>query len=140
MPLDRDNDLIVINDNITPAVGQISWLSGRVLGQNGAPLRNALVEIWQADNNSAYIHSASPIANRDANFQGYGKFETGRDGGYLFRTVKPGLYPGRTRHIHVQVTASTGTKLVSQLYVAGESLNNNDGVLNGIGTRRRGLR
>ncbi len=132
MPLDQDNDLIVINDNITPAVGQVSWLSGRVLGSNGAPMRNALVEIWQADNNGAYIHSRSPIANRDANFQGYGRFVTGRDGGYLFRTVKPGLYPGRTRHVHVQVTPATGQKLVSQLYVQGESLNNSDGVLNGI--------
>src|SRR5688572_30831902 len=55
MPLDQDNDLIRINDNITPAIGQISWLSGRVLGRNGLPLRNALVEIWQADNNGAYI-------------------------------------------------------------------------------------
>ena len=117
MPLDLDNDLIRINDNITPAVGQMTWLNGRILGSNGAPLRNALIEIWQADNNGAYIHSRSPIANRDANFQGYGKFLTGSTGEYVFRTVKPGLYPGRTRHIHMQVTAANGTKLVSQVYV-----------------------
>src|SRR5215211_1262090 len=43
LPLDQDNDLIRINDNLTPAIGQISWLSGRVLGRNGMPLRNALV-------------------------------------------------------------------------------------------------
>jgi protocatechuate 3,4-dioxygenase, beta subunit len=132
MPLDLDNDLIRINDNITPAVGQVTWLNGRILGSNGTPLRNALVEIWQADNNGAYIHSRSPIANRDANFQGYGKFLTGSTGEYVFRTVKPGLYPGRTRHIHMQVTVASGTKLVSQVYVKGDALNANDGVLNGI--------
>ncbi|MBC7927990.1 MAG: hypothetical protein H7039_20280, partial [Bryobacteraceae bacterium] len=132
LPLDQDNDLLVISDNITNATGQISWLRGRVLGQNGQPLRNALVEIWQADNNGAYIHSASPIANRDASFQGYGKFLTGRNGDYLFRTVKPGIYPGRTRHVHVQATAASGEKLVTQLYVEGEAGNSGDGVLNGI--------
>ena len=47
--------------------------------------------------------SRSPIANRDVNFQGYGKFETASSGEYLFRTVKPGLYPGRTRHVHMIV-------------------------------------
>jgi protocatechuate 3,4-dioxygenase beta subunit len=134
MPLDQDNDLLVINDNITPAVGQVSWVSGRVLSPAGSPVRGALVEIWQADNNGAYIHSQSPIANRDANFQGYGKFLTGSTGEYLFRTVKPGLYPGRTRHIHYQITmpGSSRQQLVTQLYVEGDSLNSSDGVLNGI--------
>lgn len=132
MPLDLDNDLLVINDAITPAVGAISWVYGRVLDRNGSPVRAALVEIWQADNNGAYIHSNSPIANRDANFQGYGKFLTGSTGEYLFRTVKPGLYPGRTRHIHFAVTPPGASRLVTQLYVQGESLNNSDGVLNGI--------
>ena len=132
MPLDQDNDLIIQGESITPAAGEITWLTGKVLGVNGRPLRNALVEIWQADRNGAYIHTASPIANRDANFQGYGKFLTGSTGEYLFRTVKPGLYPGRTRHVHYQITATNGQKLVTQLYVEGDPLNANDGVLNGI--------
>ena len=88
MPLKQDNDLLILNDSITPAIGEVSWISGRVLGRNGSPLRNALVEIWQADRNGAYIHSRSPIVNRDANFQGYGKLVTGSTGEYLFRTVK----------------------------------------------------
>jgi protocatechuate 3,4-dioxygenase beta subunit len=132
LPLDQDNDLLIINDRIAPAIGDVTWVSGRVLDRRGDPIRAALVEIWQADNNGAYIHSRSPIANRDANFQGYGRFLTGSSGEYLFRTVKPGLYPGRTRHIHYQVTLPGGQKLVTQLYVQGEPLNTNDGVLNGI--------
>jgi protocatechuate 3,4-dioxygenase beta subunit len=132
LPLDQDNDLILIGDNITPATGQVAWLSGRVLGRNGAPLRNALGEIWQADNNGAYIHSQSPGANRDGDYQGYGRFLTHSKGEYLFRTVKPGLYPGRTRHVHCKVTAASGETLVSQVYVQGDALNATDGVLNGI--------
>lgn len=132
LPLDLDNDLLVINDAITPAIGTISWVHGRVLTSSGSPVRGALVEIWQADNNGAYIHSASPITNRDRNFQGYGKFLTGSSGEYLFRTVKPGLYPGRTRHIHYKITMPNNNSITTQLYVLGETLNNNDGVLNGI--------
>jgi protocatechuate 3,4-dioxygenase, beta subunit len=132
MPLDLDNDLLIINDAITPAVGSVTWITGRVLDQSGSPVRGALVEIWQADNNGAYIHSASPIANRDRNFQGYGRFITASSGEYLFRTVKPGLYPGRTRHIHYKITYPGGRVLTTQLYVQGEALNNSDGVLNGI--------
>src|SRR5688572_9822271 len=57
LPLDTDNDLLVLNDAITPAVGEVTWLSGRVLDARGEPIRNALVEIWQCDNNGVYIHS-----------------------------------------------------------------------------------
>ena len=80
LPLDLDNDLLLVNDAITPGVGDIMWVNGRVLDSSGNPVRGAVVEIWQADNNGAYIHSASPVRNRDANFQGYGKFETASDG------------------------------------------------------------
>jgi hypothetical protein len=95
-------------------------------------VRGALVEIWQADNNGAYIHTASPITNRDKMFQGYGKFVTASDGRYVFRTVKPGLYPGRTRHIHMQVTYPGGIKFTTQVFVQGDPLNANDGVLSGV--------
>jgi protocatechuate 3,4-dioxygenase beta subunit len=132
MPLDRDNDLLVINDSITPAIGDITWVTGKVLDSRGDPVRGATVEIWQADNNGSYIHSASPVRNRDTNFQGYGAFVTGSSGEYLFRTVKPGLYPGRTRHIHYKITYPGGRSITTQLYVQGEALNANDGVLNGI--------
>src|SRR5215831_4058294 len=70
LPLDTDNDLLVINSNITSAVGTIMYLSGRVLDVNGNPIRDAHVEIWHADNSGAYIHPASTgYATRDLNFQ-----------------------------------------------------------------------
>ncbi len=132
LPLDLDNDLLLINDAITPSVGEILWVQGRVLDASGSPIRGAVVEIWQADNNGAYIHTASPVTNREPNFQGYGKFETASDGRYIFRTVKPGIYPGRTRHIHYQIKAPGRGNLVTQVHFEGEALNANDMVLNGI--------
>ena len=60
LPLDTDNDLLIINDAITPAVGEVTHLGGRILDAKGNPLRNALVEIWQVDNNGAYIHTGDP--------------------------------------------------------------------------------
>ncbi len=96
LPLDLDNDLILINEGTTPAVGTIAWLTGRALDRNGQPVRNALVEIWQADNVGSYIHTQGALSGqRDSNFQGYGRFQTASDGACLFRTIKPGLY--RTR-------------------------------------------
>lgn len=132
LPLDLDNDLLLINDAISPSIGTVLWVNGRVLDSSGNPVRGAVVEIWQADNNGAYIHTASPVTNRDANFQGYGKFETASDGRYVFRTVRPGIYPGRTRHIHYQIQTPGRGNLITQLHFEGESLNANDGVLNGV--------
>src|SRR5436853_2204488 len=57
LPLDTDNDLIIVNDSITPAVGEVTHLSGRILDANGNPVRNALVEIWQVDAKAVYLHT-----------------------------------------------------------------------------------
>src|SRR5258708_2588835 len=59
LPLDTDNDLMLINDSLTPAVGEITYVSGRILGPSGETIRNAIVEIWEADTNGIYIHSKS---------------------------------------------------------------------------------
>jgi protocatechuate 3,4-dioxygenase beta subunit len=133
LPLDTDNDLIVLGDRLTPAVGQVTHLSGRVLGPTGDPIRNAVVEIWQVDNGGAYIHSRSANAGRrDANFQGFGRFETASDGQYRFRTIKPVPYSRRTAHIHVKVKHGDRELLTTQCYVRGEPGNAADGVLRGI--------
>ena len=49
LPLDTDNDLLILNDAVTPALGEITWLNGRILDSRGEPIRNAVVEIWQCD-------------------------------------------------------------------------------------------
>lgn len=132
LPLDTDNDLLLINDGITPAVGEITHLSGRILDSKGDPIRNALVEIWQVDNNGVYMHTKDTHAKRDANFQSFGRFLTGSTGEYYFRTIKPTLYPGRTRHIHYAVKMKGRDKWTTQCYVKGEPKNEKDGVYNGI--------
>ena len=130
LPLDTDNDLIRINDLTTPAVGTITLLSGRVLDMKGDPVRNALVEIWQVDNSGAYIHTGSMNRDRaDSNFQGFGRFLTGSTGEYLFRTIKPVAYPGRTPHIHVAVKTKGREKFTTQCYIKGEPQNEKDNIL-----------
>ncbi|MDB6108762.1 MAG: Intradiol ring-cleavage dioxygenase [Pedosphaera sp.] len=132
LPLDTDNDLIIVNDAITPAAGEVTYLSGRILDARGEPLRNALVEIWQADHNGVYIHSQDTHAKRDSNFQGFGRFLTGSTGEYLFRTIKPVKYPGRAPHIHFAVKTPGRDKFTTQCYIQGEPQNERDGVFKGI--------
>jgi protocatechuate 3,4-dioxygenase, beta subunit len=129
LPLDTDNDLLVINDGITPAVGEVTYVSGRILGPDGSPIRNAVVEIWQCDANGAYLHSRTGNADKqDKNFQGFGRFVTGKDGGYLFRTIKPVPYPGRTPHIHYAVKMKGREKWTTQCYIKGHPGNEKDGI------------
>lgn len=133
LPLDTDNDLLIINDGITPAVGEVTHLSGRLLDAKGDPIRNAVVEIWQVDGKGVYLHKGSNGADRrDANFQGFGRFLTGSTGDYYFRTIKPVAYPGRTPHIHFAVKMRGRDKWTTQCYIKGEARNEKDGVLRGI--------
>jgi protocatechuate 3,4-dioxygenase, beta subunit len=131
-PLDCDNDLIIVNDSITPAVGEITHLTGRILTPTGAPVRNAVVEIWQVDNNGVYIHSrdTGTGGTRDKNFQGYGRFLTDSSGAYYFRTIKPVPYPGRTPHIHFGINKNGQRIYTTQLMINGHPQNEGDGVLN----------
>src|SRR5689334_2140619 len=135
LPLDTDNDLIIVNNTITPAVGDITHLTGRILDPNGSPIRNALVEIWQCDANGVYLHTADsgPKADKqDKHFQGFGRFMTGSGGEYYFRTIKPVPYPGRTPHIHYKIKKGGKELLVTQCYIKGHPGNERDGVLRGI--------
>lgn len=135
LPLDTDNDLIIVNDSLNPSLGEITHLSGRVLDQKGSPIRNALVEIWQADQHGVYLHKESDGAEkRDKNFQGFGRFLTGSAGEYHFRTIKPVPYPGRTPHIHFAVKMKGREKWTTQLYVKGEAQNEKDFVIRNIKT------
>lgn len=133
LPLDTDNDLLVVNDSLTSAVGEITHLSGRILDTKGDPIRNVLVEIWQVDHQGAYLHEGTFNAERrDKHFQGFGRFITGTTGEYYFRTIKPVPYPGRAPHIHVAIKMKGRKKWTTQCYVSGHPQNDRDGVLRGI--------
>ncbi|UUO05707.1 protocatechuate 3,4-dioxygenase [Blastopirellula sp. J2-11] len=137
MPLDQDNDLILIKDSLTPAVGEITHLTGRVLSSSGEPIRNATVEIWQCDANAVYLHTADSgrkQSQQDKHFQGFGRFETASTGEYRFRTIKPVPYPGRPAgHIHAKVKVGGREVLTTQIFVAGAAGNARDGVYHSAG-------
>jgi protocatechuate 3,4-dioxygenase beta subunit len=135
LPLDTDNDLVIVGDSTTPAIGEITQLSGRILSQAGEPMRDAVVEIWQVDGKGIYLHSRDNGngRNRDKNFQGFGRFTTGSTGEYRFRTIKPVPYPGRTPHIHVKVKKGNRELLTTQIFVAGHPQNARDGVFRDAG-------
>jgi len=129
LPLDTDNDLVIVSNSITPAVGTISHVGGRVLDTNGNPIKDALVEIWQCDANGIYFKADPDNQRRDKNFQGYGRFVTASNGAYRFRTIKPVPYSGRPApHIHFKIKKNDHELLTTQLFIAGFPGNNIDRV------------
>ena len=132
LPLDDDNDLIKIGDDMTPAIGEVTHLTGRVLDASGSPVKDATVEIWQCDANAVYLHTADSRGKKeqqDSHFQGFGRFTTASDGGYRFRTIKPVPYPGRpSPHIHFKVLKNDRELITSQIFIEGHEGNEKDGV------------
>ena len=114
------------------ALGQLIQVSGRVLDEDGRPVRGAIVELWQANAAGRYFN---PLDQRDApldpNFVGNGRVRTDSEGRYAFFTIKPGAYPvpdsgrwWRPPHIHFSVLGpSSLSRLVTQMYFPGEPLN-----------------
>lgn len=138
LPLDRDNDLAEVKGHPRPARGQIVHLSGRVLDAAGKPIPGATVEIWQCDAFGVYRHPRAG-GTVDPGFQGYGRTVATADGGYRFRTVKPVPYPGRAPHIHAAVIVPGRPRLVTQLYNAGEPMNEADWIFKSAGAARKSL-
>jgi len=133
LPLDTDNDLILVRGHAAVALGQVCHVAGRVSLIDGTPAAGATVEIWQCDGNGRYLHSADRRSvDRDGNLQGYGRFITGPDGSYRFRTIRPVPYPGRAPHIHFKVAHDSTRALVTQMYVAGAPENRWDRLLNSV--------
>lgn len=126
LPLDTDNDLLLLNDSATPALGEVTHLTGRILSAAGEPIRNAVVEIWQADQTGTYIHTKDRKEKMDKNFQGFGRFLTGSTGEYYFRCIKPTEYVGRAPHIHYAIFQNGKRRLTTQLYVKGDPRNEKD--------------
>ena len=122
---DVDMDLTHIEGNKEKAKGEVLYISGKVIDQNGDPVVGAIVDVWQADVNGRYHHERDDNpAKLDENFQGWGQLKTDKDGKYSFKTIRPGKYPGRTPHIHYKVAKRGYIELTTQLYFADEAAQN----------------
>lgn len=132
LPPDTDWDLLRLAGSDHQALGTVTYVSGRILDRSGRPVPGMRVEIWQCDAKGRYRHPGDARGPRDDGFQGFGRVVTDADGGYRFRTIRPVPYPGRTPHIHFAVLPPQAPRLVTQMYVAGEPLNERDFVLNKI--------
>jgi protocatechuate 3,4-dioxygenase, beta subunit len=131
LPADSDNDLIHIAGRRGTAKGAVTYISGRILDRDGHPISGARVEIWQCDANGRYhyVRDTRVGPPADENFQGFGQTLSDATGAYHFRTIRPVPYPGRTPHIHFAVSSPGFPRFITQMYVAGESQNEHDGVL-----------
>jgi protocatechuate 3,4-dioxygenase beta subunit len=133
-----DNDLILNYAKTGQPIGEQTIVHGYVLDGNGRPIRNTLVEVWQANAGGRYRHrNDTYIAPIDPNFGGCGRMLTDGNGNYFFRTIKPGAYPFRNRvnswrpaHIHYSVFGSGfAQRLITQMYFEGDPLIPHDSIL-----------
>ena len=124
-----DHDLTRQHDG--EPLGERIIVHGRVLDGDGRPVRDTLVEVWQANSAGRYLHAVDRHpAPLDPNFTGAGRCLTDDEGNYRFITVKPGAYPWgnhpnawRAAHIHVSVFGPAfATRLVTQMYFPGDPL------------------
>lgn len=111
---ERDADLTKLKNGKAAAAGKTLLLSGILRDLEGKPLAGATVEIWQTDDGGVYYHSGNRASDRDQSFQFFGECVTDAEGKYAFRTVLPGLYTGRIRHIHFKVKRGGAEVLTSQ--------------------------
>lgn len=119
-PDDRDADLVTFNGR--DFGGEVIEMAGQVFDLTSAPVPGAVVEIWHCDPAGIYPHVGENNGGlADPGFQGFGAVRTGVDGGYSFRTIRPGLYPGRVRHIHVKVRTDGRPTLTTQMYFPEET-------------------
>jgi protocatechuate 3,4-dioxygenase, alpha subunit len=131
------------------AAGERIAIEGRVRDGDGAPVGDAMIEIWQANAAGRYDHPADRQedgqGNRpiDPNFHGFGRVATDSEGRFRLRTVKPGAVPGeggamQAPHINVSVFARGLLKrLATRLYFPDEPLNDSDPLLSAIPAKRR---
>ncbi|HXH53138.1 MAG TPA: protocatechuate 3,4-dioxygenase [Sphingomicrobium sp.] len=129
-PSDTDADLTRLRGARAAARGEPINVIGRILDIKGNPVRGARVEIWQANSFGRYDHpgDAKRGLPSDPNFQGYALLKTDRQGHFRFRTIRPGLYARRTRHIHFDVQGHN-ERLITQMYFPGEARNQTDEIL-----------
>lgn len=141
--LDKDIDLTLIKGHKQRAAGDVVYISGQVLDDDCRPVAGALVEIWQANKHGRYAHEADPNpAPLDPHFQGWGQVISDEQGRYSFKTIIPGAYPAgqdwwRPPHIHFKVSKRGYHELITQMYFAGNKLNDKDFILLDIAASER---
>jgi protocatechuate 3,4-dioxygenase beta subunit len=140
--LPQNPDLTRVSGRAGRAEGQVLNVIGRVLNLAGEPVRNAKIEVWQANAYGRYAHPSDPNpAPLDPNFAGAAALTTDTEGQYRFKTIKPSAYPAasnrkRPAHIHFQVTGQQD-RLVTQMYFENDPFNEADPFLNRIGEAER---
>lgn len=142
---DTDADMTRIEGRTEQAAGEIVEVSGRVLDEDGNPVADARVDVWQANTHGRYAHERDRNpAPLDENFQGWARLMTDAEGRYRVRTIKPGAYPVRpdwTRppHIHFKVARRGYHELTTQMYFAGDPLNERDLLLQSLSESGRDM-
>lgn len=142
--LDIDADMTLIAGRTERALGEVVEVSGRIVDEQGKPVAEALIDVWQANTHGRYAHEGDPNpAPLDENFQGWAKLKTDAEGRYRVRTIRPGTYPAtdawiRPPHIHFKVARRGFHELTTQMYFAGEPLNDVDRLLQSVPEADRG--
>jgi len=140
---ETDNDLT--RQHPEEPQGQRIIVAGRVVDEDGRPVRDALVEVWQANAAGRYRHMKDGHpAPLDPNFTGAGRTTTDADGRYHFTTIKPGAYPWRNHdnawrpaHIHFSLFGTSfRTRLVTQMYFPDDPMFPYDPIFQAIGDER----
>ena len=132
---DQDLDLTKVNGKSGRAKGEIIFIEGKTLDSHGQSIPKVTIDLWQANTFGRYRHpsdqSKQPL---DENFQGWAIIQSDDNGDFRFKTVIPGAYDagqGWTRppHLHFKVSKTGFLELTTQMYFAGESLNDEDYLL-----------
>jgi|SRR5688572_14212129 protocatechuate 3,4-dioxygenase beta subunit len=133
LPSEQDVDLTQLASGTGRAAGEVIEVTGQIRDAACRPLAGCIVEVWQADTHGRYAHPLDEARGRplDANFQGYARMAAGKDGTYRFLTIKPGSYLAlgdwvRPPHIHFKIHAPFSPSLTTQMYFAGDPLNDKD--------------
>ncbi len=142
----QQNPALLIDADLTKKgsaapLGERIIVTGRVVDEDGRPVRNSLIEIWQCNAAGRYAHHGDAHdAPLDPNFAGFGKALTDQDGHYRFITIKPGAYPWgnhenawRPAHIHFSLFGNIyAQRLITQMYFPGDPLLAFDPIFNSI--------
>lgn len=133
---EQDWDLTRVAGGSGRASGEVIEITGQVTDAKCNPVGGCVLEIWQANANGRYAHPRDGAEDRplDPNFQGYARVSTDENGEYRFVTIKPGSYMAmgpwmRPPHIHVHVSAPFNPSVTTQMYFAGDPLNDADRLL-----------